>query len=516
MSYLEIEKVIGREIIDSRGNPTVEAEVWLADGTIGRGAAPSGASTGEFEALELRDGDKSRFGGKGVSKAVENINTTINEALVGMDASDIYAVDAAMLKADGTKDKSNLGANAILAVSTAAARAAAISLDVPLYRFLGGVSGNKLPVPMMNILNGGAHAANTVDVQEFMIMPAGAPSFKEGLRWCTEVFHALQALLKSKGLATSVGDEGGFAPDLASDEEAIQYILEAIEKAGYVPGKDFVLAMDAASSEWKGSKKGEYKLPKCGKVFTSEELVEHWKQLVEKYPIYSIEDGLDEEDWEGWQHMTKELGGKVQLVGDDLFVTNTERLSKGISLGCGNSILIKLNQIGSVSETLEAIKMAHKAGYTAIASHRSGETEDTTIADLAVALNTCQIKTGAPSRSERVAKYNQLLRIEEELGGAAQYPGFGAFLIKKYITGNNLRARQKACGRGGAESRPYAFVEKIVRFWRKKLCKISVMLPRQHTQTLIFWYSIFAGWENPAVHNLKEVHNDRFQTVGRL
>ena len=431
MSYLEFEKVIGREIIDSRGNPTVEAEVWLADGTIGRGAAPSGASTGEFEALELRDGDKSRFGGKGVSKAVENINTTINEALVGLDASDIYAVDAAMLQADGTKDKSNLGANAILAVSIAAARAAALSLDIPLYRFLGGVSGNKLPVPMMNILNGGAHAANTVDVQEFMIMPAGAPSFKEGLRWCTEVFHALQALLKSKGLATSVGDEGGFAPDLASDEEAIRYILEAVEKAGYVPGKDFVLAMDAASSEWKGSKKGEYRLPKCGKVFTSEELVEHWKQLVEKYPIYSIEDGLDEEDWEGWQHMTKELGGKVQLVGDDLFVTNTERLAKGISLGCGNSILIKLNQIGSVSETLEAIKMAHKAGYTAIASHRSGETEDTTIADLAVALNTCQIKTGAPSRSERVAKYNQLLRIEEELGAAAQYPGFGAFNIKK-------------------------------------------------------------------------------------
>ena len=431
MSYLEIEKVIGREIIDSRGNPTVEAEVWLADGTVGRGAAPSGASTGEFEALELRDGDKSRFGGKGVSKAVENINTVINAALVGLDAADTYAVDAAMLQADGTKDKSNLGANAILAVSIAAARAAAASLDLPLYRFLGGVSGNKLPVPMMNILNGGAHAANTVDVQEFMIMPAGAPSFREGLRWCTEVFHALQALLKDKGLATSVGDEGGFAPDLASDEEAIQYILAAIEKAGYQPGRDFVLAMDAASSEWKGSKKGEYRLPKCGKVFTSEELVEHWKQLVEKYPIYSIEDGLDEEDWEGWQYMTKELGGKVQLVGDDLFVTNTERLAKGISLGCGNSILIKLNQIGSVSETLEAIKMAHKAGYTAISSHRSGETEDTTIADLAVALNTCQIKTGAPSRSERVAKYNQLLRIEEDLGAAAQYPGFGAFNIKK-------------------------------------------------------------------------------------
>ena len=431
MSYLEIEKVIGREIIDSRGNPTVEAEVWLADGTVGRGAAPSGASTGEFEALELRDGDKSRFGGKGVSKAVENINTVINAALVGLDAADTYAVDAAMLQADGTKDKSNLGANAILAVSIAAARAAAASLDLPLYRFLGGVSGNKLPVPMMNILNGGAHAANTVDVQEFMIMPAGAPSFREGLRWCTEVFHALQALLKDKGLANSVGDEGGFAPDLASDEEAIQYILAAIEKAGYQPGRDFVLAMDAASSEWKGSKKGEYRLPKCGKVFTSEELVAHWKQLVEKYPIYSIEDGLDEEDWEGWQQMTKELGGKVQLVGDDLFVTNTERLAKGIGLGCGNSILIKLNQIGSVSETLEAIKMAHKAGYTAIASHRSGETEDTTIADLAVALNTCQIKTGAPSRSERVAKYNQLLRIEEDLGAAAQYPGFGAFNSKK-------------------------------------------------------------------------------------
>ena len=431
MSYLEIEKVIGREIIDSRGNPTVEAEVWLADGTVGRGAAPSGASTGEFEALELRDGDKGRFGGKGVSKAVENINTVINAALVGLDAADTYAVDAAMLQADGTKDKSNLGANAILAVSIAAARAAAASLELPLYRFLGGVSGNKLPVPMMNILNGGAHAANTVDVQEFMIMPAGAPSFREGLRWCTEVFHALQALLKDKGLATSVGDEGGFAPDLASDEEAIQYILAAIEKAGYQPGRDFVLAMDAASSEWKGSKKGEYRLPKCGKVFTSEELVAHWKQLVEKYPIYSIEDGLDEEDWEGWQQMTKELGGKVQLVGDDLFVTNTERLAKGIGLGCGNSILIKLNQIGSVSETLEAIKMAHKAGYTAIASHRSGETEDTTIADLAVALNTCQIKTGAPSRSERVAKYNQLLRIEEELGRAAQYSGFGAFNSKK-------------------------------------------------------------------------------------
>lgn len=431
MNYLEIVKVIGREILDSRGNPTVEAEVYLADGTVGRGTAPSGASTGEFEALELRDGDKGRYGGKGVTKAVENINTAINDAVCGLDASDIYAVDKAMIKADGTKDKSKLGANAILAVSIAAAKAASISLDIPLYRFLGGISGNRLPVPMMNILNGGAHAANTVDVQEFMIMPVGAPSFKEALRWCAEVFHALAALLKSKGLATSVGDEGGFAPDLASDEEAIQYILEAVKNAGYEPGKDFMIAMDAASSEWKGSKKGEYVLPKAGTKFTSAELIEHWKKLVEKYPIISIEDALDEEDWEGWQLLTKELGGKVQLVGDDLFVTNTERLAKGISLGCGNSILIKLNQIGSVSETLEAIKMAHKAGYTAISSHRSGETADTTIADLAVALNTCQIKTGAPSRSERVAKYNQLLRIEEELGESAVYPQMGAFNVTR-------------------------------------------------------------------------------------
>ena len=430
LNYLEIEKVVGREILDSRGNPTVEAEVYLLDGTIGRGMAPSGASTGVFEALELRDGDKDRYLGKGVQKAVENINTVINETVTGMDASDIYAIDKAMIAADGTKDKSNLGANAILAVSIACCRAAAISLDIPLYRFLGGVSGNRLPVPMMNILNGGAHAANTVDVQEFMIMPVGAPSFKEALRWCAEVFHALAALLKSKGLATSVGDEGGFAPDLSSDEEAIQYILEAVKNAGYEPGKDFKIAMDAASSEWKGEKKGEYVLPKAGTKFTSEELIAHWKKLVETYPIISIEDALDEEDWEGWQKLTAELGDKVQLVGDDLFVTNTERLSKGIEFGCGNAILIKLNQIGSVSETLEAIKMAHKAGYTAISSHRSGETEDTTIADLAVALNTCQIKTGAPSRTERVAKYNQLLRIEEELGDAAVYPGMKAFNVK--------------------------------------------------------------------------------------
>ena len=429
MDYLQIEKVIGREILDSRGNPTVEAEVYLIDGTVGRGTAPSGASTGEFEALELRDGDKDRYLGKGVQKAVENINTVINDALIDMDASDIYAIDKAMIDADGTKDKSKLGANAILAVSIACCRAAAAALDIPLYRFLGGVSGNRIPVPMMNILNGGAHAANTVDVQEFMIMPVGAVSFKEALRWCAEVFHALAKLLKSKGLATSVGDEGGFAPDLASDEEAIRYILDAVKQAGYEPGKDFMIAMDAASSEWKGEKKGEYVLPKAGTKYTSAELIEHWKGLVEKYPIISIEDALDEEDWEGWQLLTKELGDKVQLVGDDLFVTNTERLAKGISLGCGNSVLIKLNQIGSVSETLEAIKMAHKAGYTAVTSHRSGETEDTTIADLAVALNTCQIKTGAPSRSERVAKYNQLLRIEEELGSAAVYPGRKAFNV---------------------------------------------------------------------------------------
>jgi enolase len=431
MKFLRIENVYGREILDSRGNPTVEAEVVLADGTVGRGTAPSGASTGEFEALELRDGDKTRYLGKGVTKAVENINTTINDAILGMDASDIYAVDKAMIDADGTKDKSNLGANAILAVSIATARAAAKSLEIPLYRFLGGISGNRLPVPMMNILNGGAHAANTVDVQEFMIMPVGAGSFKEALRWCAEVFHALSALLKSRGLATAVGDEGGFAPDLASDEEAIQYILEAIKNAGYEPGKDFMIAMDAASSEWKGENKGEYILPKAQSKFSTDELIEHWRKLVDKYPIISIEDALDEEDWEGWKKLTQAIGNKVQLVGDDLFVTNTERLKKGIEKGCGNSILIKLNQIGSVSETLEAIKMAHNAGYTAIASHRSGETEDTTIADLAVALNTCQIKTGAPSRSERVAKYNQLLRIEEELGENSVYPGVNAFHVDR-------------------------------------------------------------------------------------
>ena len=421
MNYLSIENVVGREILDSRGNPTVEAEVTLADGTVARGTAPSGASTGEFEALELRDGDKGRYLGKGVQKAVDNINNVIAPAIIGMDASDIYAVDKAMIDLDGTKDKSKLGANAILAVSIATSRAAATALELPLYKFLGGVQGTKLPVPMMNILNGGAHATNTVDTQEFMIMPVGAPSFKEALRWCAEVFHNLAKILKAKGLATSVGDEGGFAPNLSSDDETIETILEAVKAAGYEPGKDFMIAMDAASSEWK----------KSGLEFTSDTLIDHWAALCEKYPIISIEDALDEEDWEGWKKLTERLGDKVQLVGDDLFVTNTERLSKGIANGCANSILIKLNQIGSVSETLEAIKMAHKAGYTAISSHRSGETADTTIADLAVALNTCQIKTGAPSRSERVAKYNQLLRIEEELGDAAQYPQMGAFNVKR-------------------------------------------------------------------------------------
>jgi enolase len=434
MTYLEIEQVVGREILDSRGNPTVEAEVTLVDGTVGRGTAPSGASTGEFEALELRDGDQRRYLGKGTTKAVENINTAIAQSIIGMDASDLYGVDARMIEIDGTRDKSNLGANAILAVSIATARAAAAALDIPLYRFLGGVSGTRLPVPMMNILNGGAHAANTVDTQEFMIMPVGATSFREALRWCAEVYHTLAALLKARGLSTAVGDEGGFAPDLSGDEETIEIILQAVEQAGFTPGKDFFIALDAAASEWKSEKgKGFYRLPKAGTAYSSEELIAHWEGLCDKYPIISIEDGLDEEDWEGWQKLTERLGSRVQLVGDDLFVTNTERLSRGIQLGAANAILIKPNQIGSLSETIEAVKMARAAGYGAISSHRSGETEDTTIADLAVALNTCQIKTGAPCRSERVAKYNQLLRIEEELGESAVYPGMAAFHIKSNI-----------------------------------------------------------------------------------
>ena len=426
-------KVIGREILDSRGNPTVEAEVWLEDGTIARGAAPSGASTGKFEALELRDGDPNRFGGKGVRKAVQRVNTVIAETVLGLDARDTQAVDDAMLQADGTKDKSRLGANVILAVSIACARAAAISLNVPLFRFLGGVNGITLPVPMMNILNGGAHADSSVDTQEFMIMPVGAESFSEGVRWCAEVYQTLKRLIKDRNDVTAVGDEGGFAPhSLTGDEDAIEWILQAIEKAGYQPGRDFMLALDAAASEWKSERgPGNYHLPKSGKDFTSEELIAHWESLAGRYPIISIEDGLDEEDWAGWQRMTARLGRKAQMVGDDLFVTNTERLAKGIQLGCGNGVLIKLNQIGTVTETLAAIRMAHKAGYAAVVSHRSGETEDTVIADLAVALNTCQIKAGAPSRSERVAKYNQLIRIEEQLGAAARYPQMGAFNVKR-------------------------------------------------------------------------------------
>ena len=431
MDYLEIEKVVGREILDSRGNPTVEAEVHLMDGTVARAAAPSGASTGEFEALELRDGDEKRYGGKGVLQAVGHINDEINDTIKGMDASDIYAIDRAMMQADGTEDKSHFGANAILAVSIACCRAAARAQAIPLYRFLGGTYGRRMPVPMMNIINGGVHAPTSgLDVQEFMIMPVGADSFREGLRWCAEVFHALASLLREKGMTTSVGDEGGFAPELSSDEEAIETIMEAVERAGYEMGTHFKIVLDAASSEWKCtadcfhedtvvSSSGQvyYHLPKTGVDYTTDQLIAHWKELVEKCPIISIEDPLDEDDWEGWQKLTLEIGDKVQLVGDDLFVTNTNRLQKGIAQGCGNAILIKLNQIGSVSETLDAIRLAHEAGYRAIASHRSGETEDTTIADLAVAMNTGQIKTGAPSRSERVAKYNRLLRIEEELHG---------------------------------------------------------------------------------------------------
>lgn len=427
-----INTIRGREILDSRGNPTIEVEVKLCGGAVGRAAVPSGASTGAFEAVELRDTDISRYRGMGVKRAVENINDTLNYLLEGKNALNQVELDTIMIREDGTKNKAKLGANAILGTSMAIARAAAKQVDLPLYQYLGGICARTLPVPMMNIINGGAHAVSSgLDVQEFMIMPVGACCFKEALRWCAEVFHKLASILKERGLATSVGDEGGFAPALRTDEEAIETILEAVKKAGYEPGRDFMIAMDAASSEWKSEKgKGHYKLPKDGAEYTADELIRHWENLVNKYPIISIEDPLDEGDWDGWKKITDRLGQRVQLVGDDLFVTNTERLSKGIEMGAGNSILIKLNQIGSVSETLEAIKMAHKAGYTAIASHRSGETEDTTIADLAVALNTCQIKTGAPSRSERVAKYNQLLRIEEELGETAMYPGMSAFHVK--------------------------------------------------------------------------------------
>ena len=429
---MEIVKVVGREILDSRGNPTVEVDVHLASGAFGRAAVPSGASTGENEAIELRDGDKNRYGGKGVLRAVDNVNKVIAPAILGMSALNQREIDHKLLDLDGTKTKSNLGANAMLGVSLAVAKAAANYLDLPLYRYIGGTNTYVLPVPMMNIINGGSHSDAPIAFQEFMIRPVGAKSFREGLRMGAEVFHALKKVLHDRGLSTAVGDEGGFAPALDGTEDALNSIMAAIKAAGYEPGKDFKIAMDAASSEWKSEKgKGWYKLPKAGTEYTAEQLIEHWAKLVEKYPIISIEDGLDEEDWEGWQKLTARLGDKVQLVGDDLFVTNTERLAKGIEMGCANCILIKLNQIGSVSETLEAIKMAHKAGYTAISSHRSGETADTTIADLAVALNTCQIKTGAPSRSERVAKYNQLLRIEEQLGDCAVYPGIKAFNVKQ-------------------------------------------------------------------------------------
>lgn len=420
-----IQNVYGREILDSRGNPTVEAVVTLEDGTSATAAVPSGASTGEFEALELRDGDPARYGGKGVQKAVHNVNTELRNALIGQDAFCTAELDMRMIHLDGTPDKSRLGANAILAVSLASARAAATAMRLPLYRFLGGAAADTLPVPMMNVLNGGAHAANNIDIQEFMIMPVGAPNFREGLRMCAEVFHTLAAILKKEGLSTAVGDEGGYAPNLADDEEAIQYLLRAIEQAGYRAYDDFVLAIDAASSEWTSD--NGYFLPKHQKHYTADELIAYWETLVNKYPIRSIEDALGEEDWDNWKKLTDALGDRVQLVGDDLFVTNTQRLQKGIDHSCGNSILIKLNQIGSLTETMNAIKMAHHAGYTAIVSHRSGETEDTTIADLAVALNAGQIKTGAPSRTERVAKYNRLLRIEEDLGENARYRKHNCF-----------------------------------------------------------------------------------------
>ena len=425
-----IEDIMAREVLDSRGNPTIEVDVYLEDGSMGRSMVPSGASTGAFEAVELRDGDDSRYMGKGVLKAVENVNY-MAEHLVGMDALDQVALDEAMIAIDGTPNKGKMGANAILGISMANAYAAAESLGLPLFRYLGGVNGKTLPTPMMNILNGGEHADNNVDIQEFMIMPVGAKNFSEALRMGSEIFHNLKKVLQKKGLVTSVGDEGGFAPNLESNEEALEAIIEGIQAAGYRPGDDVRLAMDVAASEMYNKESGKYILKGEGKELTTDEMIDFYERLITKYPIISIEDGLDEEDWEGWQKLTARLGDKVQLVGDDLFVTNTERLAKGIELGAGNAILIKLNQIGSVSETLEAIKMAHKAGYTAISSHRSGETADTTIADLAVALNTCQIKTGAPSRSERVAKYNQLLRIEEELGASAVYPGMKAFNVKQ-------------------------------------------------------------------------------------
>ena len=429
---IEIVDVLGREILDSRGNPTVEVEVYLEDGTMGRAAVPSGASTGIYEACELRDGDKSRYMGKGVENAVKNVNGEIAECLIGMNVLDQVAIDKAMIELDGTPNKGRLGANAILGASLACAKAAAESLGVALYNYIGGVNAKQLPVPMMNILNGGAHATNNVEIQEFMIMPVSAPSFREALRRCAEVFHTLKTVLKENGTpAAGVGDEGGYAPNLKKDEDALKVIVEAIEKAGYKPGEDFKIAIDAASSEWWDEEQKCYIQPKSGKKLTQQQLVNMWKKFADTYPIVSLEDGMAETDWEGWAMLTKAIGDRVQLVGDDLFVTNVERLATGIEKKVGNAILIKVNQIGTLTETLDAIQMANRAGYTAIVSHRSGETEDATIADIAVAVNAGQIKTGAPSRTDRVAKYNQLLRIEEELGDVAQYLGMDAFFNLK-------------------------------------------------------------------------------------
>ncbi len=419
--------VFGREILDSRGNPTVEVEVILEDGSMGRAAVPSGASTGAFEAVELRDGDSERYLGKGTLKAVAHVNEEIADALIGMEAEDQREVDAEMIALDGTENKGNFGANAILGASLAVAKAAAESAELPLYKYVGGVNANMLPTPMMNILNGGEHADNNVDFQEFMIMPVGAATFAEGLRWCAEIYHTLKNVLHDAGLGGGVGDEGGFAPNFTTNEEPLKYIVEACEKAGYKPGEDIMFAMDPASTEFYDAERGVYVLAGEDRELTSEEMVEYWAALVEKYPIISIEDGMAEEDWDGWKALTDRIGDKVQLVGDDLFVTNPKRLAKGIELGCANAILVKVNQIGSLTEALEAVQMAKQAGYACIMSHRSGETEDVTIADLAVATNAGQIKTGAPCRSDRVAKYNQLLRIEEELGDAGQYAGMKAF-----------------------------------------------------------------------------------------
>ena len=427
-NMIEIVDVVAREILDSRGNPTVEVEVTLDDGTVGRAAVPSGASTGIYEACELRDGDKSRYMGKGVEKAVANVNTEIAEALIGMNVLDQPAIDKTMIDLDGTPNKTRLGANAILGASLACAKAAAQSLGTSLYNYIGGVNAKILPMPMMNILNGGAHATNNVDIQEFMIMPVSAPSFREALRRCAEVFHTLKTVLKENGTpAAGVGDEGGYAPNLKKDEDALKVIVQAIEKAGYKPGEDFMIAIDAAVSEWYNEETGCYDLPKAKKTMTKQQMVNMWKKFADNYPIISLEDGMAETDWEGWAMLTQAIGDRVQLVGDDLFVTNVERLATGIEKKVGNAILIKVNQIGTLTETLDAIQMANRAGYTAVVSHRSGETEDTTIADISVALNAGQIKTGAPSRTDRVAKYNQLLRIEEELGDAAQYLGRDAF-----------------------------------------------------------------------------------------